>query len=263
MWVLLGWHPIRKPKASPPPRNTASGRFRRVHDPYAGLVPVRVDVLAALDCAPGGPSAPAHYLAPASGDLALLPSMQRAVQLKCAPTFAWDPLSPHVADGIGRLLDTIGLVLHRGARLLPCGNVMSGRSAFAQPLDVGGMCMWVDPALVGLQRGVMALESKNGYLSVAIGIQRPSKRPIYERAHRIVAWAMFGMPPAHLQAPVVMHTCGDKTCLNPLHLVWGERALNATPCGALMHARERLDADKRPSPCKLINKLVEEGVLVR
>jgi hypothetical protein len=46
-------------------------------------------------------------------------------------------------------------------------------------------------------------------------------------AHVLVCWAIFGPPPNSIQDPVVMHYC-DQSCLQPHHIVWGEKAENSS-----------------------------------
>jgi len=46
-----------------------------------------------------------------------------------------------------------------------------------------------------------------------------------ERAHRIVLWCMFGPPPCE-EWSVAVHMCGNPSCLNPEHLVWGDYKTN-------------------------------------
>ena len=71
------------------------------------------------------------------------------------------------------------------------------------------------------------------------------KTYVREYAHRIVLWACYGPPPENILDPVAMHVCspggrGTWKCLNPEHLVWGERASN------LNHGKvERTEARER------------------
>lgn len=276
LWIRLGWRP-RHVTADPLPPRDARGRFMSTR--YAGLFPKR--------CLLGGDFDTPFYLCTSNAKLArqLLPKMLRAKSLGCTATPAWDPLAPKLRGGVRRLLDQIGSVLHRGARLERCPvgaqepggppgtRALSGSDAFAKPLDAGDTCMWASLAMVRAHPSMLMAtraghnkNSKTGgsYLRVAIG-EQPGVRgkPVYERAHRIVAWAMFGPPPREIAQPVAMHTCGDKTCLNPRHIVWGERAENVSRRLANWHAHKRLDKEGRPSPSRLVSKLVNTGFLVR
>lgn len=273
-WLRHGWRFRAKlvPAVPRPPplRDNRTGRFRARHvDRYLGVEPLRGLI--------GGPFNTPYYLSPGNNPAEhLLPCMFRAKALKCGPTPAWDPLAADVRLGIRDLLDVIGDVLCRGARLERCirddqtastsnmdaTHVLAGSEAFAKPLTAGDTCMWVDPAMARAHAAMSLTTKKGAYLHVAIGVEPSGGIRIYERAHRIVAWAMLGPPPPDLKAPVAMHTCGDTTCLNPLHLVWGGRAQNATPRFAHLHAHNRLEKQRRPIPAKLAQRLVELGILV-
>ena len=87
------------------------------------------------------------------------------------------------------------------------------------------------------------------YLHVKVG-RISSKSHIRELAHRIVLWACYGPAPDSIVDPVVMHICSQRgavawKCLNPEHLVWGERLRNcggrwaAQLAGAAQEARTR------------------------
>jgi hypothetical protein len=130
--------------------------------------------------------------------------------------------------GIPRLLDSIGSVLQDGAlraTRIPPGTeviehyVMSGREAFARPLHDG--CMMVDPRKVAAARDTWPL--MGGYTMLHLG-GKPGRGNvrIYERAHRVVTWCIYGPPPASIASPVVMHVCDHGGCLHPDHMVWGE-----------------------------------------
>lgn len=73
---------------------------------------------------------------------------------------------------------------------------------------------------------------------------RVEKQAVGEVAHRLVLWCTLGpTDPARdgIQMPVVMHICNNASCINPLHLVWGEMLENtATPARqAYLHAVRR------------------------
>ena len=59
---------------------------------------------------------------------------------------------------------------------------------------------------------------------------------IKEGAHRLVLWAIFGPPNViNGRDAVVMHSCGQPTCLNPHHMVWGTASENLEDARALRH----------------------------
>lgn len=82
---------------------------------------------------------------------------------------------------------------------------------------------------------------------------RVEKQPVGEVAHRLVLWCTLGPPPGWrpdpaappapgaIRWPVVMHVCNHASCINPLHLVWGELVENTrTPARqAYLHALQR------------------------
>ena len=144
---------------------------------------------------------------------------------------------------------------------------LRGSEAFAQPLlgPSGGPpeCMLLDADLVTrtAQQRHMWVDAR-GYLKVTLanisegrkegGGKKAGARgkkagtrgksgargksgggKVSEWAHRLVTWAMFGPPPSGLAHPEVMHVCdpatgeGNPRCLNPQHMVWGERAENS------------------------------------
>ncbi len=234
---LLSWRPFPNPAPRPPPaRDPLTGRFSSAHHqqpPPArrGLGP------------PCNHTIP-YYLACDSQALEdnLLPCMKAArASESCVASGAWDPHDADLRGSITSLLDVIGSALRVSDRL-PCVGAslgssstspMCGSAAFVQPLH-RDVCMRVDPRLAAAQPYV-SLCARN-YLIVAIGL-RPGRANVSESARRIVLWAMFGPAPPYIVRPVAMHTCvGHKDCLQPLHLVWGEKSINASPKKAAQHA---------------------------
>ena len=62
-------------------------------------------------------------------------------------------------------------------------------------------------------------------------------------AHAFITWAFFGPPNPSFIRPGVMHFCGNKTCLQPLHMVWGPQSENlqdALHQGQNTNARSRI-----------------------
>lgn len=85
----------------------------------------------------------------------------------------------------------------------------------------------------------MCVDESKGYLRVTLGTG------MYEKAHRLVLWQMQGPPPGDVALPLLdqtgsrvmdaykapnkccaMHTCNNKRCLNPAHLVWATHGDN-------------------------------------
>ena len=105
-----------------------------------------------------------------------------------------------------------------------------------------GECMEASTTLVA-EHGLT--EMAEGYVIVLLGyLKGPGTatttttwRPIYEAAHRLIYWAMLGgvdhrpglwEGPSEGQkaGPVVMHTCHNRACLQPLHLALGSYSDN-------------------------------------
>ena len=68
-------------------------------------------------------------------------------------------------------------------------------------------------------------KGKEGYLELFLGKDMDNK-PIFLAAHRFICWAYHGPPPYFSKDQVVEHTCDKSTCLNPLHLKYGEKRSN-------------------------------------
>lgn len=281
-WLRLGWRPSYKPPSAPHPiQDASSGRFV-ARDRYAGNAPKR-------GLLGGDYTTPYYIRLPIKLVDSLLPCLRQARELKCAKTLAWDPLSPDIQLSIRDLLDQIGGVLYRGALLEPCitdpdeagpsnrpvgtetVRVMLGSDAFARPLVCSNVatetdrdptdtdpCMWADPALVKAHACMHLGKSKGAYLRVSIGDIPEGGQRLVEYAHRIVGWAMFGPAPKQLTSGVLMHTCGQPTCLNPRHLVWGERSMNSSPLVAYRHSEHKLTVQHRPITPKLKKNISRE-----
>ena len=79
------------------------------------------------------------------------------------------------------------------------------------------------------------------YFNVRIGMGRQDRnKAIYERAHRIALWCAFGPPPLDkdgrwVKNRMALHMCGNPRCINPEHLVWGDRVVNAITDSARAH----------------------------
>jgi hypothetical protein len=147
-----------------------------------------------------------------------------------------------------RVLDLLGTLLWPRAvqnRMVVGGNVqpltMRGTHAFQFPLGANAhtpQCMLLDPARVRAAANVVRGEGYVWLVMGQLGHGRANRTPIREGAHRFVLWSSWGPPPDDIVFPVAMHSCHNKACLNPLHLVWGENAENTSPL-ADMHFQNR------------------------
>lgn len=93
------------------------------------------------------------------------------------------------------------------------------------PID---SCLRLDRVALQQDRQAYLLQyDAAGYLRIQLTKFSRSDRAVYERAHRLVTWCAYGPPPAELGSnPVAMHLCNNADCLHPLHLRWGNNALN-------------------------------------
>ena len=83
---------------------------------------------------------------------------------------------------------------------------------------------------------------EQGYVLVVLGSIKQadgSWTPVKEYGHRLVYWALLGpfqhdpqawtgAAPEQQAGPVVMHTCHNRSCLQPLHLLLGNYSENNT-----------------------------------
>ncbi len=93
------------------------------------------------------------------------------------------------------------------------------------------------------------IHDRPGYLTVRLNPHAPGPA-MYEKAHRLVLWQLQGPPPrpnVTLRRYCAMHTCSNKMCLNPAHLVWGTYAENATG----NYGRAKKERGKWITPVKL------------
>ena len=97
---------------------------------------------------------------------------------------------------------------------------------------IKSMCLCIDNARVAASsRSECYHFCKEGYLNVILCGHKV-------RAHRFVLWALRGFYPVKLAPPqggsvsdfllepLCLHICGNKGCLNPCHLVWGDCSSN-------------------------------------
>lgn len=185
--------------------------------------------------------------------LGLKRSINALPNIDISATSVWSLMKPTTKEDYGALitslLDSIGGTLEKRARLKSIpqahgGNTstlveLTGSEAFAQPIgwpSCSVECMLIDPFLVARgtnreqprrQKHISMGATDDGYATVWLA-KRPIKsgRWIKIRAHQLVCWSSWGPPKSDIIDPVVMHYCDSRSCLNPDHLVWGERKQN-------------------------------------
>ena len=188
---------------------------------------------------------PYYLAAPLPELLRTMPSQLRSAVLGNGVTAsaAWDPKATDLRAEITKLLDHIGCVLAPAdcADLEPTDDPaaaprplqLRGSEVFTLPPGPvpslnNGSCIIPSTEQIKNTKGVDPTDKT--YLHVKVG-RISSKSHIKEKLHRIVLWACYGPAPASIEDPVVMHICSQRgpeawRCLNPEHLVWGERVRN-------------------------------------
>jgi spore coat polysaccharide biosynthesis predicted glycosyltransferase SpsG len=90
---------------------------------------------------------------------------------------------------------------------------------------------------------------QDGYLQLTLGTvkeegQRRAKT-VRIRAHRFIMFACIGADQGGLTGKVVMHTCNNKGCMNPAHMLVGSSQQNMVEdYSSLQTDRQRLLADR-------------------
>lgn len=127
------------------------------------------------------------------------------------------------------------------------------------------LCMEWDVAKVAAKPQLFRV-STSGYLQVRVGSMKVGgkKQPKYEFAHRVVLNMLEGVIEGH---NVVCHTCDNKRCLNPMHMLWGTHSINRMARGlgggALIahYSQLRKDRKKRWEARKKKWLQVRQGVV--
>ena len=229
---------IRSAELEQPRERDESGVWR-AHSPYLMDANVPVDRL-------NLPSIVPAYLEPGGGqwtEAGVPPSVWKAMQPGQNPRL-WGKLGGDPALEVQAVLNKLAACLYPRARsrwreldgmnvpLLPLGDAF--RLPLADAVDpTRPACMWLDPVLVGRSTGIfkhmLDASTPSGYNTLDLCMTAaPDRRTVREYAHRFVYWAMRGAPrhPLSWGSAVLLHTCQDAKCLNPLHMRWGTQAEN-------------------------------------
>lgn len=164
----------------------------------------------------------------------------------------WDIALP-ARQAVVQLLETVGGLLQSRAMEVDYQwlhaeqrwATLPGIEAFRMPL--GGAhgnagCMLLDMNKVS-EAPYFTVSSGYTWMQLAVDMVQPrNSRIIREGVHRFILWAMYGPPGQELINPVLMHTCGDRRCISPLHMVWGEQRENIDRANAVQLAINRVNA---------------------
>ena len=200
-----------------------------IHQNAVRLLKQLGDVLFPSAFHPCSSTTPQEELPPAF----LAPLQQQGVdEWRCWPWF-----SPLVIDQAARV--------EKMRKLLAAQSKSSNskQTPYQRPLDAPVYepeCMVASSSCVRMQGGMEQVSG--GYVLVVLGSIKQadgSWTPVKEYGHRLVYWALLGpfqhdpqawtgAAPEQQAGPVVMHTCHNKSCLQPLHLLLGNYSENNT-----------------------------------
>lgn len=90
-----------------------------------------------------------------------------------------------------------------------------------------GRCLTLRPAALAEESAnAWVTRAPGGYYAVRIATR--GNKTVIERLHRLVLWCVYGPPPCTWKRQTMaLHMCGNKECINPEHLAWGDRATNS------------------------------------
>lgn len=96
--------------------------------------------------------------------------------------------------------------------------------------EYSSLCMEYNARKVGMSKYFRV--HPKGYLEMLVGYTRGAKgklQQVYEKVHRVLLNLLDGLDS---ECNVVCHTCDNKRCLNPMHILWGTHAINRAARGA-------------------------------
>jgi HNH endonuclease len=107
-----------------------------------------------------------------------------------------------------------------------------GIYAFTHPPQQDGrsLCVDYDPHMVVAMGYNKWMTCSRGWLYLKLGTVRSANGKLHNvcvNAHRFLIFAMLGDADGGLSNKVVMHTCNNKRCLNPCHLLVGTESEHA------------------------------------
>ena len=111
------------------------------------------------------------------------------------------------------------------------------------------LCINFDPSMIHTMGMAKWMACQDGYLQLTLGTvkeegQRRAKK-VRIRAHRFIMFACIGADQGGLTGKVVMHTCNNKGCMNPAHMLVGSTPQNMVEdYSSLQTDRQRLLADR-------------------
>jgi hypothetical protein len=132
-----------------------------------------------------------------------------------------------------RQLQDVVVLKHKGLYIgwPPTGpsqpSVHDGIYAFTHPPWHGSrsLCIDFDPSTIHTMGMAKWMGCQDGYLLMSLGTVKEEGQSraklVRIRAHRFIMFAFLGGEQGGLTGKVVMHTCNNKRCLNPAHMLVG------------------------------------------
>lgn len=102
-------------------------------------------------------------------------------------------------------------------------NIEATRAHLNSPPPV---CLKMDEEKVWANRYLLRAARGSHWGYVRVELYRQDGNNVFVSAHRLVCWAMGGMPPDATYKVVMHHPCNKSLCLSPDHLRWGTYAMN-------------------------------------
>lgn len=136
-----------------------------------------------------------------------------------------------------RCLHAVVCDMHKRSYLMqPAGAFVpvahAGMFALTHPpyQQAKSLCVDYDPRLIQMFGFSKWMTCNHGWLRLTLGTVKGvhgHARKVQVNAHRFIIFAMQGNAHGGLTGKVVMHTCDNRRCLNPAHLLVGSARENA------------------------------------
>ena len=133
----------------------------------------------------------------------------------------------------------------------PQPSVHDGIYAMTYPPWHGSrlLCINFDPPTIHAMGMSKWMTCHDGYLALTLGTVKEEGQmratQVRRRAHRFIMFACIGADQGGLTGKVVMHTCNNRGCMNPAHMLLGSIQQNmGEDYSSLQTDRQRLVADR-------------------